>query len=229
MSNDAQQMRDLKFIILPGLGGNKRMFADLKAAFPNIITPNWIEPEKGESLESYAARFIKTLKPDEPYLLGGASFGGMIAVEIARLKKPQMLFLLGSARASYGISPISRFILATMRILPTPVLKRASIFALSLYRYVPVYGRHADILREMVQEVDTTFLHWGMRAITSWKGNGSIDVPVVAIHGSWDRLLSARRARANHIIPKAGHVPTITHADEVSQILRQYLLPDSGE
>jgi pimeloyl-ACP methyl ester carboxylesterase len=48
-----------------------------------------------------------------------------------------------------------------------------------------------------------------------------LDVPIHQIHGARDRVLPARRTRADVIVPGAGHVLSLAHVDEVNRFLRE--------
>ncbi|MFZ1934503.1 MAG: thioesterase domain-containing protein, partial [Thermoguttaceae bacterium] len=80
----------LQLILLPGLGADHRLLEPQRAAFPQLIVPPWIPPRKHESLPQYAERMAQTVAPphDVPLVLGGVSFGGMLAYEMARWLKP---------------------------------------------------------------------------------------------------------------------------------------------
>ena len=52
--------------------------------------------DPAETLRHYAARLAGELRIDGPFDLGGSSFGGMVALELARHLSPQHVFLFGS-------------------------------------------------------------------------------------------------------------------------------------
>jgi thioesterase domain-containing protein len=86
-------------ILLPGMGGDARMFYPQLATLANATVPVWIEPQHGERLAAYAARMARAVDPGVPCFVGGASFGGMVAVEMARHLEAQACFLIGSIRS----------------------------------------------------------------------------------------------------------------------------------
>ena len=61
---------------------------------------DWITPEKDESLSNYARRFSTLIKNDDAFILIGLSFGGMLACEIARLRRPMKTIIISSIAAS---------------------------------------------------------------------------------------------------------------------------------
>lgn len=82
------------------MGADGRLFEPQRSAFPNLVVPQWIEPLTGESMASYASRLADTIEVRRPFFLGGVSFGGMVAFEMAEQLEPEAVFLIGSARSS---------------------------------------------------------------------------------------------------------------------------------
>ena len=72
-----------RLIMLPGLGADERLFEPQRAAFPGLEVPPWLPHEPEESLDAYARRMAATIWPSEHFYIGGASFGGMVALEMA--------------------------------------------------------------------------------------------------------------------------------------------------
>jgi thioesterase domain-containing protein len=64
------------------------MFGPQRAAFPHLEVPAWLDPSPGETLASYGHRFADVIGPRGPLVIGGASFGGMVALEAARWLQP---------------------------------------------------------------------------------------------------------------------------------------------
>lgn len=82
---------------ISGLGANKRIFSKLKLNENiNMIHIDWISPNKNESLASYAERLSKVIDLSQPFALVGVSFGGMIAVEMAKLLNPATTIIISS-------------------------------------------------------------------------------------------------------------------------------------
>lgn len=82
-------------LLLPGLGADTRMFDPLRAEGLRIQSPPWIDPLPREPLAEYAERFAAAM-PEAAPVIGGASFGGMLALEMAQRLRPRTVILLGS-------------------------------------------------------------------------------------------------------------------------------------
>jgi pimeloyl-ACP methyl ester carboxylesterase len=70
-------------VLLPGMAADERLFEPQRRAFPNLIVPPWIEPEPCEPLAAYARRMAARLNSSDLLLIGGVSFGGIVALEMA--------------------------------------------------------------------------------------------------------------------------------------------------
>jgi pimeloyl-ACP methyl ester carboxylesterase len=212
---------EIPLILFPGMGADERLFAPQRVAFPQLIVPRWITPLPGESLAAYAGRFARHVAPGGPCYVGGASFGGFVAVEVARHLDARACFLIGSARGPDELPLRIRSLRRLRRLLPALPLGLAKTLAgLSLgasgWAMSPAAGR---VLRQLA-DADAAFLRWACGAVLSWEEPASLDVPIHQIHGARDHVLPARRTRADVIVPGAGHVLSLTHTAEVNRFLR---------
>src|SRR3989442_4959241 len=89
--------------LIPGMGANFKMFDQLKALDYDCIVLNWIAPRPAESMADYAERLADQIDTTTPFSLIGVSFGGMIAVELAHIIKPQKVILISSAKGQTEI------------------------------------------------------------------------------------------------------------------------------
>jgi pimeloyl-ACP methyl ester carboxylesterase len=214
-----------QLILLPGLGADHRLLGPQREAFPQLVIPPWIPPRKNESLPDYAARMAETItpSPDLPLVLGGVSFGGMVAYEMARRFKPNAVVLIASCRKRESLSPLYR---SGRRLLPLVPYWLWSVAKLDLISGVVVRMRlgvdpsRRDLAIRMFKESDSRFMHWVLQAILNWDPKPLLGVRVLQIHGGRDSLIRARRVEADKIIPDGGHMINLTHAEEVNEFLR---------
>src|SRR5262245_55843221 len=90
---------NVPLILLSGMAADERLFEPQRVAFPDLRVPAWIDPLPGESLRGYAARLARRIDPGRPCLVGGASFGGMVALEMAPHLQADACVLIGSVRS----------------------------------------------------------------------------------------------------------------------------------
>lgn len=90
---------DPPLILLPGMAAGGRLFRLQRAALPCLCTPDWIEPFDREPLTDYAQRFAQSIAPGGRCFVGGASFGGIVALEMAAHLHAEACFLVASVRS----------------------------------------------------------------------------------------------------------------------------------
>lgn len=210
--------RQCPLILLPGLGCDARMFSPQRAAFPELIVPQWIPPERKEPLAHYAARFAKVIDPGVPCFLGGVSFGGVVALEVATHLATRECYLFGSIRGNREI-PIRLNIFRHISDM-IMILKWSSPVALN-------YGGRwfspaiRGVLHQL-KDADPSFVRWAARAILHWKPSPEIArLHIVQIHGDRDWVFPIWRLTAEKTIKGAGHLMSMTHADEVNAYVRE--------
>jgi len=211
----------LPLILLPGIGGDARMFRAQLAAFPSAVVPPWIEPQPNESLAGYAARMARAVDPGRPCFVGGASFGGMVAVEMARHLAARVCFLIGSIRSPQELPRRVRMLRPLGPVAGrTPALIPPLVKALRL----AIPRRLAPATRSMLDqlaETDRRFFRWAALAALGWEPPPEpLAVPVAHIHGDRDHILPHRLTRPDVIVRGAGHLISMTHGEAVNEFLR---------
>jgi pimeloyl-ACP methyl ester carboxylesterase len=221
VSTERKQPGQPPLILLPGLGGDFRMFGPQRSAFPELIVPPWIEPERNEPLAVYAARFAKVIDPGQVCFVGGASFGGVVALEVASHLKAGECYLFGSIRDPRELPRRLRFFRSISDLVIVP--KRFSPMVLSCGgRWINPITR--GVLHQ-VHEADERFLRWAAEAILKWTPSAGVErVRVIQIHGDRDWVFPVGRTSADKVIAGAGHLISITHADEVNRFVRARML-----
>jgi pimeloyl-ACP methyl ester carboxylesterase len=208
--------------MLPGLGADARLMQPQRAAFNNATTPDWIKPSPGESLPEYANRFAATIPINKDDILLGVSFGGMVALEIARQRPVRAIILIASCRHPRSIAPaVTRFASVGLRF-PIPNAARR-LAPLAIPVLGPMNPDHRKLLMDMAETTSMDFLRWGARAILGWAGVESVTCPTLHIHGRRDRVILCKAVRADAEVPGAGHVVNLTHAPEVNEAVRAFL------
>ncbi len=213
-----------RLILLPGLGADARLFAPQRSAFPRLEVPAWLPHEADESLQQYAERMAAAVNPGAPYYLGGASFGGMVALEMVRHLRPppRAVFLMASGRSGQCIAPHLRYFVRFADFLPQ---RTFSLGQGLTPLFVNKFGRLTPAQRQwfeaMLDGVSPAFVRWGIAAITDWEGPGELSVPVHHIHGGDDELIPVERVQPDVVIPGGGHLLNVTHADEVNGFLEK--------
>jgi hypothetical protein len=217
---------DVPLYLFPGMGADARLFRPQLDAFPNAVVPPWLAPRSRESLADYGRRFADAIRPPGPCFVGGASFGGFVALEMAPHLNALACFLIGSARGPSEMPIRIRWLRpfgGTIGLLPFRLLAPGAWLARQTVGQFS-HPLTRSFLRHL-QETDASFLRWGSRAALTWKPSpATAHVFVAQIHGERDRVLPARRTRADVVLSGAGHLISLTHASAVNDFLRRHMM-----
>jgi len=197
--------------VLSGIGGDARLF-DAQRAVRDIRPIAWIGPAHSrETLAGYAARLAREVSIDAPFDLGGASFGGMVALEMARHLAPANVFLFSSCTSPRGVAPGLRWL---------PVIEPPR-FAMPLIArwFGATDDAHVRLFSEMLDATPIAFVRWAKRAVISWNGIRDLPMPIHHIHGDRDRIIPLHRVKPDCVIAGAGHLLNLTHANEVNDFI----------
>lgn len=211
-------------VLLPGLGADDRLFGPQKSAFSDLLVPPWIAPKKGERLADYASRLAETIAPARPMVLGGSSFGGMVAYEMARYLNPDAVVLIGSCRSPQAVRPVLRRLRPVAPFIPARILDLAKLVSpLALRISSSFTPEQRELCVAMFKGVDSGFMKWACRAVLGWVPGEPPAVPVFQVHGDKDPIMPARLANADELVPGGGHLISLTHPQQVNAfILRAF-------
>jgi pimeloyl-ACP methyl ester carboxylesterase len=213
-----------QLILFSGLGANAEVLRHQKQAFPQLIVPPWQRPEKNDDLSTYSARLVESISIQRPCIIGGASFGGIIAQHVAKLISPAAVVLIGSVRNPNefplrirAFRPFAR----VSRWLPVSLLQ--SLVAPCCGSVARKMFPHMSELALQFRHSDANVFRWSVENLLAWRQPISLCCPVLQVHGSRDFVLPASRVKADRYLAGAGHVLSLTHPVEVNQFIRECL------
>jgi pimeloyl-ACP methyl ester carboxylesterase len=212
---------DGSLVLLPGMAADERLFAPQQQAFPGLIVPHWIEPEPAEPISRYALRMASVVEPCRPALVGGASFGGIVAREMAAHLGVEACVLISSVRSPAELS----WRLWTLRPLAHlgPDQLGGAAGCVSRWSAPSMPAATARQL-ERLGEPRSAFLRWASWAVLHWCPTPAAQrVRVLQIHGSSDRTFPLQYTRPDRIVRGGGHLLPMTHPEEVNDFLRRAL------
>lgn len=214
--------------MLPALGTNANLYAQQRPLWPRLVVPPWLEPTHDESLRHYARRMARQIKalvdPRRPLVLGGASFGGMVALEMASIIRPSRLLLVSSCFTGESVSQAYQLVGRFIRYLPLRLVRPATLLLATTTAMLDVIDRVSERRHErMLATSSPRLVRWGGHAILRWQYRGEPPCPRLHIHGSDDQVLPLSAVSPDVVIPGAGHLPTLTHPHAVNRILADTL------
>lgn len=194
--------------ILPGMGADNRMYAGPWRSLPGCVFLDWPANTQEESISGIAARVVETAGISDGATLVGSSLGGIVACEIAKLRKVEKLFLVGSAKNKKEISSVLRILHPLIDLAPLTFIQRAS-------------GKVPGELLEMFSASDARFIRNMCRAIFTWEGLPENTVPICRIHGRFDLVIPP--PPDVDILIEGGHLIAMTHATECIRFIEANL------
>jgi pimeloyl-ACP methyl ester carboxylesterase len=210
-----------KLYIFSGLGADESVFQRLDFSDFSTTFIKWIVPQEKETIEQYATRLLNQITTTKPILIG-LSFGGLIAVEIAKQIDTEKVILIASAKTKKEIPFYYRFAgqIGLHKLLPIRFLKNFNFITDWLFGTNSMYDR--QLLKQILTDTDPVFLKWAIDKVACWK-NQTETKNIFHIHGTNDKVLPLNFVNCNQTIKNGGHFMVLSKADELNKILRQQL------
>jgi len=228
------------FVFLPGMGANHRLFKYQMAAFPNSYAADWIDPLPTESLEQYAVRWAEMIRteletrPSAPIIVCGVSLGGMVAPYVARQLDATGCILLCSIRSTKEFPrwcyPDWWFLrhCFPIRVARVFLLQLGARFLLLL---PGLRRRFVEFeVGQQMTEMPTRRFAGLSRMMFDWayRRRDETESPIFSgitfqIHGTRDPLLPIQWTTPDVRIQDGGHTLTLTHPEEINEILERFV------
>lgn len=209
----------MKIYGISGLGADKRVFDFLKLDYP-LIPIEWIEPNEKESLSDYSYRLSKVIDTESDFSLVGVSFGGLVAVEISKILKPNCTVLISSAETKSELRTIYRSVgkVGLLRVIPTKLFDPPRGVANF------VFGtNNKALLNSILNETDLKFAKWAVHELVNWENQYRVE-NVIRIHGTKDKLIPWSGSREVNLIENGEHFMIVDRAEEISEIINKELI-----
>ena len=208
---------------ISGLGADERIFGKLDVPGVQLRFVKWIQPLQEESISSYASRLCAQIPVTNP-ALAGVSFGGMMAIEIAKLHPASSVILISSIKTRNEVprwmKSCGHFRLD--KVLPSQSL--ASYPALKLIRPLQNYflgvqsPEEKKIANEYRDAVDPVYLKWAINQVLNWQ-NEWLPEKVLHLHGANDHIFPAKKIKGAKIIPEGGHFMIMNRYQQISEFI----------
>lgn len=212
----------MKVYFISGLAADKRVFKyiQLPAGFEAVYL-DWITPEHEDTLPSYAMRLASGINVNEPFALVGLSFGGMLAIEIAKQYHPAATILISSVPVAKQLPGYFRMAgkMGLHKLVPVSLLKSS---AATKRFFTREKSDDKKLLWQIIHESDAGLIRWSMNAILNWQ-NETIPQPVWHIHGTKDEILPVKFTHPTHVVQKEGHLLVMTSPHIVNEFLEKAL------
>jgi pimeloyl-ACP methyl ester carboxylesterase len=206
-----------RLLLLPGVGADQRLFHEQRSCATDLHVLGLLPPlAADEPLTAYSKRVAATIDTSEPIVIGGASFGGMIALEVARHIAADAVILIGSCRSPSSLPSHYRLLRACSDFVPDALFRSFAAAPLIASRFGVRSPEHRHLFADMLRRTPPSFVRWAARAIIGWPGIHDLPIPVHHIHGEQDRIIPLRCVKPDVVVKHAGHMLSVTHPAEVN-------------
>lgn len=207
--------------LLPGMGADKRLFDPIKLEGLEMKVLEWEFIPGISTLSEYAVHLAKRICTENNVYIG-SSMGGMMAVELHKLKPASDLVLLSAPACRLEFPPILKGV-SKMKVGKWFSLKQMR----RLNRLADLFmgfssPEHRKLFYEMLEGYGPEFLKYALNAVFDWD---RMDRPekYLQVIGSKDRLFKPHRMQSPIVLPDSGHFLTYEQPTKLSRIVNTYL------
>ncbi len=204
---------------IPGLGTTEKLYENIVVKNVEMIVLKWPLPEKNDTMQSYARKFLPQINTDQPFCLLGVSFGGMLCCELSRLISPKKIFLISTSKCRSELPWFIRLFkyVPVHKIIPEKQHRKMAYegrwFIGFGKAYIPQY-------LGMINSMDADYFKNAINIIVNWDRKGFPE-NYIHIHGDADRLLLTKYVEADHMVHKGSHAMIVFQAEEIGKIIEK--------
>ena len=209
--------------LIPGVGANDAIFQNLDLSGYEIVHLKWPKHKKNEHLETYVKKLLPQIKKDTQPILLGMSFGGIVAIELAKLINPHKVIIVSSIK-TYHERPIKFLFLNSMkfhRLVPGKLVVKFRFWMNWLLGKLTSHD--FDLIEMMLRDADIEFNEWAVDQVIHWR-NEEVPDNLTHIHGTSDRIFPDFYVKDAVWIKGGTHFMIVNRAKEISKIIRKELV-----
>jgi len=211
-----------RIFLIPGLGADYRVYQNIDLFGYEVTNIIWLEPDKTDTLASYAQKLIDHYQIRSGDIVIGNSLGGMLAIEVAKKIHPGKTILISSIKTIDEAPATHKWYrrIPLYKLLPARLYTSAGF----LVRFVmgKVSKKHRDLFIDMLRKTPPKFAKWAVGAILDWD-NQTIPENVYHIHGDNDMVFPYKRIRNATIIKGGTHLMVMNKPKEINAWLKNTL------
>ena len=196
------------------------MYAPQLKVLPHAIVLEHLAPVTNENMTQYAMRMAQSIDTSLPFSLVGTSLGGIVAMELSRILKPERVVLLATVKNRSEMPGLIRAmsLLNLHRLISGTQFKN---FNQLLVKRLDSRGDSpaATVISQMTNDASAGFIDWAVNAIVNWHPPETYRSDIVHIHGTKDQLFPIHKIKNAIPIQNGSHVMNMTMSYEVNKAL----------
>jgi len=211
---------------VPGLAASKEIFKNIRLPEDQfeIHILEWLIPDKGQSLSSYAKRMADRVEHPNPVILG-VSFGGVVAQEMCAFLNPKKLIIVSSVKTRNELPKRLKAVRKTGIYKLVPTGWALSVKDLTKFAIGPRSRKRLKLYQEYLWMRDKVYLDWAIKQMVCWERETPL-MDITHIHGDADIVFPIKNIEATHILPQGTHIMVLNKGSKVSKLLQNILKSD---
>ncbi len=173
---------------MPGMAASPEIFENIRLdpTLFEIHFLEWILPEKGMDLSTYAKAMCAHVKHPDPVLLG-VSFGGMLVQEMAKLINVKKTIIVSSVKSRSELPKRMLFAKYTKvhKLLPTGLVNNVELLA--KYAFGETVTKRLELYEKYLSIRDKQYIDWAIDNIVNWQQKVPLE-NTIHIHGEKDAV-----------------------------------------
>jgi hypothetical protein len=177
--------KEIHVYFMPGMSANSLIFERIK--LPSKFHSHfleWIPPLKSESLKDYSVRLSKSIKHQNPILIG-VSFGGLIVQEVSKIINAKKVIIISSVKSNKELPLMMQIGKKTKAYKFFNVNWINDFESLALFVFGPIVRNRIELYRKYLSVRDKNYLKWSIHQIVNWEQKNPLK-DIIHIHGNID-------------------------------------------
>jgi pimeloyl-ACP methyl ester carboxylesterase len=210
------------YYLLPGMGADHRLYSGLQLKYGTLHPLDWVPHRKAVSLAEYAGIVAERITTQNNVLIG-SSMGGMVAVELSRIVRPEATILISAPAGRHEFPKILKAfdkLGIHRRLTPRQLIKLNRIASTFMGFTSP---EHEKLFYEMLEGNGQEFLHFSVRAVLGWQNTRPPEGRFIQIIGRRDRLFRKTVAHTPFMVENCGHFLAYENPDAIATLIHTYM------
>ncbi len=221
-------MEKPKLYLIPGFLTNKTIYKDFleDERFDCEVLEFILTESAEETIENYAGRLAKKINTDQSFSILGTSFGGILAVEIAKQIEPNSIVFISSVKNRKEMNPLMKWEKSSslLDFIPSKIVKRTIEAGYTIGSKIVPDLREIDSeeINEMVHSIDGRLEKWIIKKINTWHGENP-SRNFLHLHGDKDHIFPIRNIDQCEVIQGGNHNMILTKSGEIRNRVHEFL------
>lgn len=217
----------MNIYFVSGLAANCKVFDSL--TLPDGYKRNCIEwhiPDPDETIEEYARKMARHVNTEEPFILIGYSFGGIMIQEMNRFINPEKNIIIASIKDESELPPLYRLGRKIKFAQRFPFWSLTENKRIKEQLSYLIYGMKNSEESPYISYANPVYIQWSINQILNWKPSVKCR-NIYHIHGTRDHVFPPRYIKDAILIKGGDHLMVIKRGKKISAVLQQIFLGDN--